>query len=61
MKSIAGGVAETASSGLGYVKGKIFGEKDQSNNSGYSPPSHDDPGYTQIGDKRNNLIDKYNY
>jgi hypothetical protein len=66
MKTIAGGVAEKASSGLGYVKGKIFGEKDQINSTSsyaYTPPNYDDDsGYTQMSDnKRNSLIDRYNY
>jgi hypothetical protein len=65
MKSIAGGVAEKAGSGLEYVKGKIFGDKGESSSNSYSynpPNQNDDPGYTQMGDnKRNSLIDKYNY
>jgi hypothetical protein len=60
MKNIAGGVAEKASSGLGYVKGKIFGEGEQTPSRNYNPPGYDDDAaYTQMGDKRNSLIDRY--
>jgi hypothetical protein len=63
MKSIAGGVADKASSGIEYVKGKIFGDKGESISTNYSPPAYDDDSaYTQMGDnKRNSLIDRYNY
>ena len=63
MKNIASGVADKASTGLGYVKDKIFGEKAQSSSTIYKPPSYDDDsGYTQMDDnRRSGLIDRYNY